>query len=141
MSTIAVSPIVPKDWDVIVAENNHKMAVNKCELVPSTSSQQWTGGGGNSHTDQTTPTWAVNVDYAQDWVTPDSFASYLFDHAGETVDMEFRPAAGGPGFAARVIISAGTIGGSINSFMTASTTLGVDGKPERIPAVTTPPED
>lgn len=138
ITTVPVAPMVPKDWDVIVAGSNHKMAVNKCELVPATQTQSWTGGGGNSHTDQTTPTWSVNVDYAQDWDTEGSFAQYLFDNAGETVALEFRPRSGGVGFGALVIITPGTIGGSINSFMTASITLGVDGKPERLPAIPVP---
>lgn len=136
---VPVKPIVPKDWDVIVAETNHKMAVNKCEFVPSTSTQTWTGGGNNSHTDQTTPTWSVNVDFAQDWETEGSFAGYLFDHAGETVELEFRPKSGAAGFSALVIITPGTIGGTINSFMTASVTLGVDGKPERLSALPVAP--
>lgn len=138
IETVSVAPMVPKNWDVIVAESNHKMAVNKCELTPSTSTQTWTGGGNNTYTDQTTPTWGVSVDYAQDWDTPESFAGYLFDHAGETVDLEFRPRSGGPGFKAKVIVTPGAIGGSINSYMVASVTLGVVGKPERVAAVETP---
>ena len=134
-TVIAIKPSVPKDWDIIIATSNHKMAVNKCELMPSTSSTTWTGGGANSHTDQTTPTWVVNVDYAQDWETVGSFAQYLFDNAGQTVDLEFRPKSGGIGFKASVIITPGAIGGAINSYMTASVSLGVTGKPTRLTAL------
>jgi len=109
--------------------------VDQVIFTPSSSSQTWTGLGQNTHTDVSTATWTLGLRYAQDWASATSLSRYLFDNEGDTVSMTFRPKSGaGPSFTAQVVITPGAIGGDVNAYATASVTLGVNGKPQLVPA-------
>lgn len=139
MAQITVSPFVLKDCTVVIGEDLYEAHVSQVEFTPSAATQTWQGlTPASTHTDMSTATWAATLAYAQDWETPNSLARYLFEHEGEIVPFTFHPKAGGPSFAADLVITPGAIGGTVNSFATASVTLGVKGRPVFAAAPTTP---
>lgn len=134
MAIIAVAPLVLKDVDLQIGTDDYKKHVDQVTFTPVASSVTWTGLGGNSHTDVSTATWTVTLNYTQDWETASSLSQYLFSNEGLTVAVKFSPkTASGPTFTANVVITPGAIGGSVNAYATASVTLGSD-KPVLIAA-------
>lgn len=137
MATINVAPFVLKDVLLTVGTDSYEAHVSQVELTPSSSTQTWQGLTPTSvHTDMTTATWTCTLAFAQDWETPNSLSAYLFANEGETKSVVFRPRSGsGPSFEVEVIVTPGAIGGTVNSFATATVTLGVKGKPELVPVI------
>jgi len=135
MAEIAVQPLVLKDVTLSIGADEYQKHVDQVTFTPSASTSTWTGLGGNTHTDVAIATWTLNLNYVQDWETPNSLSQYLMDHEGETVAVTFEPrSTSGPSFTANVVITPGAIGGSANAYATTSVTLGSD-KPVRVPAV------
>ena len=140
MSTIEVQPLVLKDVILGIGTDDYRKHVQQVTFTPQASTVTWTGLGSNTHTDVSTATWTAVLAYAQDWETADSLSQYLLEHEGETVTMTFGPRSGsGPTFTADVIITPGAIGGQVNTYGTATVTLGVDGKPTLVPAAAAVP--
>lgn len=138
MSQIAVKPFVLKDVLLTVENDNYEAHVSQVQFDPSSSIQTWQGlTPASSHTDASIATWQGTLGYAQDWETPDSLSRYLYDHEGEEIDVVFKPRSGsGPSFAVTIVVTPGSIGGTVNAFATASVTVGCKGRPELIPAGT-----
>ena len=135
MAKIAVNPFVLKDVLLQVAADNYEAHVSQVQFDPSSSIQTWKGLTPTSvHTDATTATWQGTLAYAQDWETPNSLARYLYDHEGEEIDVVFRPRSGsGPSFSVTIIVTPGSIGGTVDAYATASVTVGCKGRPELVP--------
>jgi len=133
---IAVKPFVLKDVLLTIEEDNYEAHVSQVQFDPSSSIQVWQGLTPTStHTDATTATWQAILAYAQDWETADSLARYLYENEGKEIPVIFKPRSGvGPSFSVTIIITPGSIGGTVNSFATASVTLGCKGRPELVPA-------
>lgn len=143
MAVLEIQPLVLKDVTLLIGAatpDDFKKHVSQVEFTPSSSSVNWTGLGGNTHTDQSTATWTVTLRYAQDWTSAKSLSRYLFDNEGAIVPVTFKPRAGtgtgfGPSFTANIVITPGAIGGQVNSYAETSVTLGCNGKPLLVPAV------
>jgi len=136
MVAIAVTPLVLKNVTLTIGTDGYEKHVDAVTFTPSASSITWTGLGANTHTDMSTATWVLTLNYAQDWDTVNSLSAYLFASEGLTKSVSFRPRSGvGPSFTAEVVITPGAIGGAVNAYATASVTLGVNGKPVIVPAV------
>lgn len=135
MATIAVKPFVLKDVLFTVDADNYEAHVSQVQFDPSSSVQTWQGLTPDaSFTDVTTATWLAALAFAQDWETPDSLSIYLYEHEGEEVPVTFKPRSGvGPSFSVTLVISPGSIGGTVNSFATATVSLGCKGKPQLVP--------
>ncbi|WP_433586367.1 hypothetical protein [Microbacterium hydrocarbonoxydans] len=135
MTTIAVKPFVLKDVLFQVETDNYEAHLSQVQFDPSSSIQTWQGlTPASVHTDATTATWQGILAYAQDWETPNSFSRYLYDHEGEEIDVVFKPRSGsGPSFSVTIIVTPGSIGGTVNAFATASVTVGCKGRPELVP--------
>ncbi len=136
MAAINVAPFVLKDVLLTVGTDSYEAHVSQVEFTPSASTQTWQGlTPASVHTDMSTATWTCTLAYAQDWETANSLSRYLYDNEGQTKSVVFRPKSGtGPSFEADIIITPGAIGGTVNSFATATVTLGVKGKPDLVPA-------
>lgn len=138
VTTPEVNPLVLKDvllqFGDPAAEDpafDFKKHVDQVTFTPASSQMTWTGLGSNTHSDVTTATWTVAVNYVQDWETPDSLSRYLFANEGAEVPVLFKPRSGsGPSFKGVVVITPGAIGGTVNAFATTSVTLGLKAKPE-----------
>lgn len=137
MSVLTVQPLILKDVELLIGEgtpDDFRKHVNGVTFTPSSSTVSWTGMGQNTHTDVTEATWVCALDYVQDWDSPTSLSGFLYDHAGETLPVTFRPRSGvGPSFTANVAIAHGAIGGQVNAYAGTSVQLGSD-KPVRVPA-------
>jgi hypothetical protein len=137
MAVLEVQPLVLKDVELLIGTgtpDDFRKHVSGVTYTPTTPTSTWTGLGENTHTDTGTPTWTVQLDYVQDWTSTISLSGYLFDHAGEQVDLLVTPTDGaGPSFTSKVTIAPGAIGGTVNAFATTSVQLGSD-YPVRIPA-------
>lgn len=136
MATIGVAPFVLKDVILTIEDDSYQAHVSQVQFDPSASTQTWQGLTPTSvHTDSTIATWTCTLAYAQDWETVDALSRYLFDNEGLEKDVIFKPRSGsGPSFEATIIITPGAIGGTVNSFATATVTLGCKGKPTLVPA-------
>lgn len=136
MATIEVKPFVLKDVLFTVASDNYEAHCSQVQFDPSSSSQTWQGLTPTAtFTDTTIATWTCALTYAQDWETADSLAIYLHEHEGEEIEVTFKPRSGsGPSFTATLIVTPGTIGGTVNQFATATVTLPCQGKPALVPA-------
>ena len=138
-STIDVNPLVLKDVLLQFGEPDtaldFKKHVDQVSFNPTSNQMTWTGLGSNTHSDVTTATWVVALNYVQDWETPNSLSRYLYENEGEEVPVVFKPRSGtGPSFKGTVVITPGAIGGSVNAFATTSVTLGLKAKPELVAA-------
>jgi hypothetical protein len=131
MPNIAVKPLYLKDaaFSAKLDEtttNNYEAAISGVTFTPTSSAASWTGIGGNSFTEQATPTWVAGIDYVQDWESEDSFSNFLMDHAGETLPCTFTPKRGGRPVDANLSIVPGPIGGAGQAYATATVSLGSD---------------
>ena len=135
MSQIEVKPIVLRDVLLNIAADDYEKHVSGVTITPTTGSVVWNGLSPDaSFNFPTSTTWALQLDYAQDWDTTNSLSRYLFDHEGDKVTMTFEPERGGVGWEVDVFIVPGAIGGQVNAVATASVTLGVVGRPTPVPA-------
>ncbi|WP_282845867.1 hypothetical protein [Microbacterium oxydans] len=136
MSLIEVKPIVLRDCLLRVATADYEKHVSGITITPNTGSVTWNGLTPDAaYSFPTSTVWGAQLDYAQDWETPESLSLFLFEHQGEKVTMRFEPVKGGLGWEIDVTIVPGSIGGQVNSVATSSVTLGVSGPPRPIPAV------
>ena len=136
---VAVQPLFMKDCLFRVgtdaAGSDFEAHLSGVTLTPTSASQSWKGLTPTSvHTDATTATWQGVLAYAQDWENPDSLSRFLYEHEGEEIDVVFKPRSGvGPSFAVTIIVTPGSIGGTVDAFATASVTVGCKGRPELVP--------
>lgn len=132
MAVIPVVPIVLKDVDLKIATHNFEAHVSAVTITPSVETIRWKGlTPAATFSDSSAPEWTAGLDYAQDWVTADSLAKYLFANQGQTVAAVFAPKKGTglPAWEVDLVIAPGPIGGTVDQYMTGSVTLGVSGQP------------
>lgn len=133
MAAIAVAPFVLKDAVFTVGTDSYEAHVSAVTFTPSSSTVTWVGiTPASAFSDQSTPTWVCQIDYAQDWTTTNSLAQYLLTNQGQTKVVVFKPqgnATGKPIFTATLILVAGPIGGAVNTVQVGSVTCGVVGAP------------
>lgn len=135
MPQIEVKPIVLRDCLLRVATADYEKHVSGVVIDPNTGSVTWNGlTPASSFNFPTSTTWTAQLDYAQDWETPDSLSLFLFVHQGENMTFLFEPVKGGLGWEIDVMIVPGSIGGQVNAVATSQVTLGVSGQPRPIPA-------
>lgn len=138
MVAVAVKPIVLKNVLLTLKLGSataleFQKHVSAVEFVPTASDVIWKGLGGNTHTDVQLASWKANLSFAQDWATANSLSRFLFDNEGATVVARFEPELGGAAFTANLVVTPGSIGGSVDSTAVATVSLGSD-KPVFIPA-------
>lgn len=130
MAQIGVQPFTLNNVKLAIDSANYEKHVSQVEFQPQGGVTSWKGLTPDAaFTFAQTPTWQLVLAYAQDWTTPDSLARFLFDHQGETVDATFTPLDGGPTIGASIVITAGAIGGTVDSVASGTVTLGVNGRP------------
>lgn len=138
----AVQPFIYKQFALLfpgAAEGDtvdYAPACNSVVLTPSSSTQTWKGGTPDAvFTDTTSPTRTLDVTIGTDWVDVESFANYLEDHAGETIEgVAFTPRPGAPTWTVTVIVPPVPVGGSIDDWATAQLSFPVIGAPVKTPA-------
>ncbi|KKI19666.1 MULTISPECIES: hypothetical protein [unclassified Leucobacter] len=125
MPKIAVNPFMMVNCLFTVGADDYEAHVAKVEFVPTSTSATFKGlDPSASFTFSGAPTWAANIDYAQDWSNPKSLSNYLMQHAGEQIEVIFEPVKGGRSITATLSIQPGAIGGAVDAVATASVSLG-----------------
>lgn len=136
---LQVQPIFLSESDLIIDGDDYGMHISGAKIIPSTSTVSWRGSKRtSSFTRQTAPTWSLQLPHAQDWNSPKSLSRLLKENAGQTKEFTLRPVSGEIGWKMQVILGPGEIGGEVDQFGTTTVTLGLDGEPEEVPAVTPP---
>lgn len=136
MVSPALVPIILNDVVFTVAADNYEGHVSRVEFVPTASLVTWKGLTPTAVNQfPTSATWALNLDYAQDWATAASLSQYLFDNEGTSKVVTFKPkkppTGTAPTWTATVIITPGAIGGAVDVVPVGTVSLGVQGKPVR----------
>lgn len=133
---LAVQPHVLKDIVLTIDVDDYARHVSSAQLVPTTSSQKLTWQGLSpdaSFSDTSTPetTWALVLNYAQDWDTANSLSEYLLAHAGEVKTIVLQPKAGSgqKTFTVDATIVPGPVGGNVNTVAVGTVSLPVTGEP------------
>jgi hypothetical protein len=135
MPVIAIDPIILTDVKLTLGTNDYEAHVSKVEFAPTASVVVWKGLTPTStHSFPTRATWVCNLDFAQDWETVNSLSQYLFENEGDQVVATFEPVDGGAGFTANLLLTPGSIGGTVDQVPTSTVSLGVNGKPVLVPA-------
>jgi len=138
----AVKPYISKQFAVVFPGDadgdtvDYAPACNAATLTPSSSTQTWKGGTPDAvFTDTTSPTWTFDTTIGTDWVDVESFANYLEEHAGETIEgVAFTPRPGAPTWTFPVIVPPVPVGGTIDDWATAQLSFAVVGAPVKTPA-------
>lgn len=141
MTNIQVNPLVLKDMLMQLGDDNYETAISSAVFTPTAPTVSWQGGTPeSSFTDVGAATWVGALTYAQDWDTPGSLSRTLYEKEGQTLPASFRPKKGvGASFTVPLIITPGSIGGTVNTFNESTVNLGCKGKPVLLPAAAAAP--
>lgn len=135
MASIAVAPIILSDIELGIGSDNYEAHVSRAVLTPTTPTAVWKGMTPTAHHNLVgTPTWALELDFAQDHETASSMSLYLAANVGQVKAVTLEPKKGGSSFAVNVVIVPGAIGGALDSVATATVSLPVNGQPVRTAA-------
>lgn len=106
-----------------------RACVQSFQFVPASSVSTTVGGTRSSvWTAVGATTWTLQVKFLQDFDNVDSLQNYLLEHDGEAKNVRFVP-SGGRAVAGLVQLVSPPIGGDIGSWLDATQTFGVKGKP------------
>ena len=135
MPIITPTPVVLKDMIVQIDADDYAAACSSAALTPTVQTVVFKGLKPTAaFTDVTSPSWTMDLTYAQDWADEDSLANYLLEHAGEQKAAVLKPQTGiGPSFGVNVLIAPGPIGGQGDATAVGTVSLGVIGTPTLIP--------
>lgn len=134
---MAFTPLYMKDVDLVLGSDatgfNFKCQLRSVTLTPDANVERirtLCPTGQFANVDD--PEWTLELGYLYGSVSnPDvSLADYLLENAGEIVDFQFAPIAGGPGYQGQVTLVPGPIGGEQGSFSEQSVSLPVEGQPQ-----------
>lgn len=140
MAEIEVKPFVMKNAIIELGDvpDDFAKAVSSAVLTPAGGTVPFKGLKPDAtFTFPQSPTYTLDLTYAQDWSAETSLSRYLFDHQGEIVSCTLNPdddIAGSTSWALEVAISPGAVGGAVDTVATATVSLGVVGTP--IPTTT-----
>ncbi len=134
-TVVEVEPIYLDNAALIISAFDYAAAASKIECQPSIKTSTFRGMKKTaSYTNTQVESWALAIDFAQDFQTAESFSNMLFDRQGEKVTIEFAPIEGGQAWLIDVQLVPGGIGGAGGGHATTSISLGALGQPRRKPA-------
>jgi hypothetical protein len=133
MAIINVTPFVMKNAVITFVADDYSKAVSSATLTPSGGITTFKGLKTDAvYTFAQNVTWTLDLEYAQDWSTATSLSRYLFANQGQNVACTVNVndvASGETSWAMTVSITAGAVGGAIDSVAVATVSLGVVGAP------------
>ena len=133
MAEQAVKPFIMGSAIVQLGTDDFAAAVSSATLTPTGGTTTFKGLKRDAvFTFPQAVTWALQLEYAQDWSEDASLSRYLFDNIGQTVPAVINPDEqidGTTSWACDVVITAGAVGGAVDAVATASVELGVVGQP------------
>ena len=122
---------VLRNSTLTIEATDYSAKVRKVRFVPTTSSTTYrTLVPDGAMTDVDSPTWAVELQGVQDWMTG-GIARYLLDNHGTLATFVFTPknGTGNRKVTAEVMCMAVPFGGEEGQFADFDVTLPVDGEP------------
>jgi hypothetical protein len=135
MATNSPNPFVLGDALLTIGTDSYQAAVSSAAITTVTSSADFNGmAPGANYSFPTSTKRTLDITALQDW-TPTGLSRYLWDHAGETVNVTFEPVNGAEGFTAVVTLVEPSAGGANESVATFSVSLPIKGRPVLVPAV------
>lgn len=134
-TVVEVDPIYLDNASLVIDGLDYAAAASKIECTPSTSTATFRGmKKGATFTHTSVESWALGIDFAQDYDAANSFSNLCFEHQGEEVEVEFAPREGGQAWKVLVQLVPGGIGGQGAAHATSSISLGVKGQPSKVTA-------
>lgn len=139
MAETAVAPRLVKHIEFTCGTDSFSKHINSAIWNPSSSTVTWQGGTPDAvFTDQTSPTYVLDLIGIQDWETETSLCNWLHEHIGETAIVRYKPHFDGAVvFTANIVVGAPPIGGKVGTYNEFTVKMGSD-KPVR--SRETPPE-
>lgn len=136
MADVIPEPFVLEDALLSIEDDNYEAAVSQVTITPRTSTKTFKGlTPAAKYSRVIVDGWDAQITLAQDWDNATSLANYLFDPAneGKVKAAKFEPQKGGTGFTVNLVIVPPAIGGTGGDFTTSQVSLGVDGRPVKVP--------
>jgi hypothetical protein len=109
--------------------DEYTAAVTSCAVVPSVPKGQVTDIGGGVQAYVGTPAWVAEIEYNQDWKTPQSLAQQLVAWHGQVKSFKYTPANGGAIATFDALVEIGRMGGSGSALHNATISLQINGQP------------
>lgn len=135
MAVQPVTPIILNNCVMKIAADDFAAACNGITFTPSGGVVNFHGMKPDAGFSFPTPiNWTLDLSYAQDIETVTSLTNYLHEHEGETVAAVFEPVDGGASIEADIILTPGALGGAGGAVPTSTVKMGVNRKPEIVPA-------
>lgn len=133
MATVPNAAYMGGAGKLTIGADEYTAAITGFTLTPTAEKASVTDiGGGVTNFVGKDPSWVAGIDYNQDWTTADSFSQKLIEWHGQVKDAVYTPDAGGLGWAVKLVIEAGAIGGASKGIHAAQVSLGVNGQPDPI---------
>lgn len=112
------------------ALDEYTAAVTSCSLTPSVPKGQVTDIGGGVQPYVGVPTWVADIEYNQDWKTPESFSQQLIAWHGQVKAFKYTPTDGGQVATFAALVEVGRMGGSGSALHNATISLQVVDQPD-----------
>lgn len=132
MPTVTVTPFVMRNAILELGTDDYAKAVSSATLTPSGGITTFKGLKPDAvFTYPQSTTWTLDLEYAQDWGIAGSLSVWLFNNQGTNQPFELTAddVAGSTVWNGTVVITAGAVGGAVDSVATATVSLGVVGQP------------
>ena len=129
MALIGLAPILMNAALLKIGADNYEKVVGSAKLIPTTPIAKYKGISGATTVAAGTPSWQLQIEFAQDWTTASSLSQYLQTNAGTSKVIELTPQTGSQKATVTVIIVSGSVGGAADATTTDSVTLEVVGVP------------
>ena len=134
-TVVGVEPLYLDNAALIAEGKDFAAAANKIEVVPSTSTATFRGlKRGAVFSNTAVESYALNIDFAQDFETATSFSNYCYENEGKIETFTIAPKDGGQAWTVKAQIVPGSIGGAGAAHAVSSISLPVQGKPEKVTA-------
>jgi hypothetical protein len=129
MPTIANAAYFVRTSKLEIVADDYTSAVSSVTLTPTVPNSEFKDIGGGVQSFVGSPTWQLDLTYAQDWATANSLSLKLMTDIGLTKVIKLTPVAGGKNVTVSAVIQPGAIGGTADGVATASVSLKITGQP------------
>lgn len=119
-----------KSGTIKIGTDNYTKGVDSFALVPTTPKATHTDIGGGVQSLVGTPTWVLQMSFAQDWASAGSLSKKSIEWAGQVKTIEFTPQTGAEVVTVEVVFEPSQIGGPSGGINKATLNLGVNGQPD-----------